>query len=173
MAKVNQRLVDALRRTANKLELGQKYQWGHMGSCNCGNLAQELTSLSKAEIHQYALLTRSGDWADQVSAFCPNSGLHMDLIIEEMLKVGLTREDLINLERLSDKKVLSSLPVGERHLKHNRREDVVKYLRAWAGLLAAAQEKHEAPSKERDFSAFFTPSTRKADEAEILEEVMA
>lgn len=135
MTSKKQKLVTALHKTANKLEHGQKYQWGHMGSCNCGNLAQELTNLSKAEIHRYALLSRSGDWADQVSAFCPNSGLHMDIIIEEMLRAGLTREDLINLERLSDKKVLSSLPIDERHLEHNKKSDVVKYLRAWADLL--------------------------------------
>jgi hypothetical protein len=148
MAKANTKLITALRHTADKLERGEKYQWGHMGSCNCGNLAQELTQRTKAEIHAYALRTRAGDWAEQVSAFCPNSGLHMDIIIDEMLQAGLSREDLMNLERLADKEVLASLPLEERYLKHNKRADVVKYMRAWAVLLEKQQVENTKQNKE-------------------------
>lgn len=135
MAKANPKLIEALQKTIQKLENGEKYQWGHMGSCNCGHLAQELTNLSKAEIHEYALMTRSGDWADQVSAFCANSGLHMDIIIDEMLRHGLTRQDLIHLERLSDQKILRRLPMEERYLKHNKKDDVIKYFKTWLEVL--------------------------------------
>jgi len=135
MAKANLKLIEAIRKTIQKLENGEKYQWGHMGSCNCGHLAQELTNLSKAEIHEYALMTRSGDWADQVSAFCSKSGLHMDIVIDEMLRAGLTREDLVNLERLADPKILKSLPKKDRYLKHNKKEDVIKYFKAWSSIL--------------------------------------
>ena len=55
MARPNLDLIAALRRTARKINDGAPYQWGHMGSCNCGNLAQELTKLTKAEIHAHAL----------------------------------------------------------------------------------------------------------------------
>ena len=40
MAKATPVLIEALRKTAKKLEKGARYQWGHMGCCNCGNLAQ-------------------------------------------------------------------------------------------------------------------------------------
>lgn len=138
MAQPSTFLTEALRRTADNLMQGAPYQWGHMGSCNCGNLAQEITQLSKAEIHEYAMQTRFGDWSEQTSEFCPTSNMPMDLVISEMLKVGLTRTDLKHLEKLSDKQVLKRLPATDRYLTHNKRDDVVKYLRAWADLLEEA-----------------------------------
>ena len=76
MARASINLIQALRRTANNLLSGSKYQWGHMGACNCGNLAQELTSLTKKEIHDYAMRGH-GDWSEQVDAFCPTSTMPM------------------------------------------------------------------------------------------------
>ena len=135
MAHANAALINALRRTAEKLAKGAAYQWGHMGSCNCGNLAQELTQLTKAEIHQFAMQGR-GDWREQVEEFCPTSGLPMDLLIADLLNYGLTTTDLQNLERLSDKKVLARIPVEKRYeLHHNVRNDVVLYMNEWARLL--------------------------------------
>ena len=95
MAKATLDLIAALRRTANRIEKGSPYQWGHMGSCNCGNLAQELTTFTKAEIHEFAMMGR-GDWNEQVEEFCPTSGLPMDLLIADMLNKGLTTSDLQN-----------------------------------------------------------------------------
>lgn len=135
MAHANAELIHALRRTAQKLAGGTAYQWGHMGSCNCGNLAQELTQLTKAEIHQFAMQGR-GDWREQVEEYCPTSGLPMDLLIADMLNHGLTTTDLQNLERLSDKRILARIPLERRNrLKHNNREDVVLYMTQWANML--------------------------------------
>ncbi len=135
MATANLPLVDALRRTARKLSSGAPYQWGHMGSCNCGNLAQELTRLSKAEIHQFAMQGR-GDWREQVEEFCPTSGLPMDLLIADLINHGLTTSDLQNLERLRDPRVLARIsPERRNRMRHNSREDVVLYLAEWARLL--------------------------------------
>ncbi len=135
MAKATLDLIAALRRTANRIEKGSPYQWGHMGSCNCGNLAQELTTFTKAEIHEFAMMGR-GDWNEQVEEFCPTSGLPMDLLIADMLNKGLTTTDLQNLERLSDAKVLARIPLYRRdQMRHNRRDDVVLYLNEWAILL--------------------------------------
>ncbi|WP_224998323.1 hypothetical protein [Cesiribacter sp. SM1] len=135
MAIASLHLIAALQRTAEKLAKGAPYQWGHMGSCNCGHLAQELTHFTKAEIHRRALLSRSGDWNEQLIDYCPTSGLPMDDVISELLTAGLDIEELKHLERLSDARVLQRLPVEERHLRHNYRNDVVKYLQTWAGLL--------------------------------------
>ncbi|MDX1902837.1 MAG: hypothetical protein SFU27_01665 [Thermonemataceae bacterium] len=136
MAKANLELIRALRRTAEKLEKGAKYQWGHMGSCNCGNLAQELTHYTKEQIHAYALESRMGDWADQTSAFCGESKLPLDMVISTMLEAGLDTDDLIHLERLSDEKVLKRIPQTQlRELQKNKREDVIIYLKAWSDLL--------------------------------------
>lgn len=47
-------LIGALRETAKRLEEGAQYAWGNHGSCNCGNLLQVITDLSKEEILTYA-----------------------------------------------------------------------------------------------------------------------
>jgi hypothetical protein len=138
MAKPSPELIAALRRTADRLQKGALYQWGHMGSCNCGHLAQELTRYSKAEIHQRALLSRSGDWNEQLIDYCPTSGLPLDDVIGELLEAGLDIDDLKHLERLSDPKILQHLPPAERYLRHNLRNDVVKYLQLWAHALEDA-----------------------------------
>ena len=134
MAKANLELVAAIRRAAKAIETGTQYQWGHMGSCNCGHLAQEITKLSKAEIHEYAM-RKYGDWTEQSMDYCPNSGQPLDLVISQMLEAGLDICDLKHLERLSDLNVLKRLGPEISHLKHNVRDDVVLYMQTWADLL--------------------------------------
>jgi len=135
MAKPSLELIGAIRRTAKKLKEGAPYQWGHMGSCNCGHLAQEITHFTKAEIHQFAM-RKSGDWSEQVLEYCPNSGYPMDMMITGLLTHGLTLNDLRNLEWLSDSKILNKLAV--RNLRRNDKEHVIAYMNAWAGILEDA-----------------------------------
>jgi hypothetical protein len=135
MAYPNNKIIDALRKTAEKLKNGAKYQWGHMGQCNCGNLAQEITSMSEDEIHIHALNTREGDWSEQTAEYCGISKLPMDIMITRMLEAGFTIQDLQNLEKLSDRNVLNRLPKEKRYLSHNSRADVITYMLAWADLL--------------------------------------
>lgn len=125
-------LIDALRKTAQNLADNKPYEWGHMGNCNCGNLAQVLLNISKTDIHKYAM-ERPGDWSDQLNDYCPTSGMHMDQLIFSLLQKGLSAQDLHELEYLKNKKVLAKL--GTTHLQHNKREDVIAYLRAWADVL--------------------------------------
>lgn len=134
MARSSVQLVQAIRHTAQRLAKGDNYQWGHMGSCNCGHLAQTITQYSKGQIHG-AAMGRHGDWREQLRDYCPQSGLPLDQIIDEMLAFGLSTDDLAHLERLSHPQVLQALPAAQRNLKHNVRQDVVLYLNTWADLL--------------------------------------
>jgi hypothetical protein len=134
MARPTPMLIEALRQTARNLKNGASYQWGHMGGCNCGNLAQELTRLDKNQIHRYAM-ERYGDWNKQLDDYCPASQMPIDVIINEMVMAGLQIEDLKHLEKLDDRAVLLRLPLEKRHLRHNVREDVVTYMNTWASLL--------------------------------------
>ncbi|MBC7446659.1 MAG: hypothetical protein H7330_01195 [Hymenobacteraceae bacterium] len=142
MARLSLSVVQALRTTARRLEAAaglKAYQWGHMGSCNCGHLAQTVCRLDPAAIHQRALLTRHGDWDDQLNDYCPHSGLPLDEVIDQMLDAGFSRADLAHLERLSDPVVRAVLgPARANALRHNERADVVLYLRTWADQLEAA-----------------------------------
>lgn len=134
MAKASVAVIQALRKTVENLEKGATYQWGHMGSCNCGNLAQVITNLDKSEIHKSAM-RRHGDWNEQLIDYCPTSGLPIDHIIDEMLAFGFSREDLAHLEKLSDPKILRSLPADKKYLKHNLKSDVILYLKTWGLVL--------------------------------------
>lgn len=135
MAIPNPELIAAIEKTVSKLQSGAAYQWGHMGACNCGNLAQELTKFSKAEIHQFAM-QRYGDWNEQLLDYCPTSGYPMDLMVSKMLEFGLSIDDLAHLERLSDPQILSRMEKEKRDkLNKNSREDVIYYMQTWANLL--------------------------------------
>jgi hypothetical protein len=152
MARATPELISALRRTVDRLAGETRYGWGHMGRCNCGHLAQSITGLTSAEIHASAL-AREGDWEEQANRYCPTSGLLIDTVLAAMFDLGLTREDVRHLERLSDPRVLRR--AGRAQLRFNRREDALRYLRAWAELL----EEQLAPSEEIGItSAISAPS---------------
>lgn len=136
MAKASIEIIQALRETAHKLKETSSYQWGHMGACNCGFLAQVVTSFTKDEIHRRAM-ERHGDWNEQLNDYCPSTGLPMDDLINAMLDFGFDADDLKHLERLSSPYILRSLPSDERYLKQNVRADVILYLETWADLLTA------------------------------------
>lgn len=136
MARASVSVITTLRKTADSIESSSTYQWGHMGACNCGFLAQEITRLRKDEIHNRAM-NGHGDWTEQLNDYCPTSGLPMDELISKMIEFGFDSADLKHLERLSDKNILQLLPYEERFLKHNNKADVAKYLRTWANLLEA------------------------------------
>lgn len=135
-------LARALRQTASRLRTSAAYQWGHFGACNCGHLAQTLTNKTEHEIHHAA--SERADWAAAALEYCPASGLPVDGIIDEMLSAGLTLTDIRQLEDLSDRRVLSRLPAGRRHLRRNDRAHLLLYLDAWAQML----EENVAPPME-------------------------
>jgi len=134
MARANAELIGALRRTAERLSGDVSYQWGHMGMCNCGHLAQSITGLASAEIHQSALI-REGDWEQQARDYCPTSGHLIDVVLAAMFDLGLTPDDVRYLEKLSDPAVIHRIG---RYLRFNSREDVILYMKTWAAMLEAA-----------------------------------
>ena len=134
MAKASIELIEILRNTVENMERATTYQWGHMGSCNCGFLAQEVTRLRKEEIHTRAMQGH-GDWTEQLNDYCPTSSLPMDNLITELLAAGFDTDDLKNLERLSDRKILDALSAEGRNLKYNIKPDVICYMKAWIALL--------------------------------------
>lgn len=132
MANPSIQIINALRKTAFQLKSGNRYEWGHMGSCNCGNLAQTITTFSRAEIQKYALEKR-GDWSDQLVDYCPTSGYPMDMIIERMIDFGFSKQDLNQLEWLSNPEILCEL--GVAYLDRNLKANTILYLETWANLL--------------------------------------
>jgi hypothetical protein len=134
MATANMALIDALRTTAARLRDGAYYAWGNHGGCNCGNLLQVVTKLSKEEILQYAH-TGAGEWTEIAEEYCGVTNAPMYLLMAKLEALGLTPTDIHNIEYLQDKAVLAELPSGFRWLKKNVREDVIAYFEAFAQLL--------------------------------------
>lgn len=134
MAKANPELIAALRRASFRISKEDNYQWGHMGHCNCGHLAQELSNLSPSEIHKIAM-QRSGNWNDQCQDYCSDSKMPIDILISELLGNGLSIEDLMDLEKLSNPKVLEAMKGIKKYPERNNKKDVALYMNTWADVL--------------------------------------
>jgi len=127
-------LIDALRNTATRLRNGAAYAWGNHGACNCGNLLQVITDLSKEEILTYAH-SGIGEWTELAEDYCGVSNAPVSLLLKKLQDTGLTPTDIHHLEYLDDRQVLNALPGGFRWLKRNQREDVILYFETFAQLL--------------------------------------
>ncbi|MEM0968704.1 MAG: hypothetical protein AAGJ31_05090 [Verrucomicrobiota bacterium] len=137
MANGNPELINALRVTAERLAEGARYEWGHMGRCNCGHLVQTVTDLSDVEIAT-SIDYELDEWTEHARDYCEGTGGKVDDFFEALREVGFAHEDVIHLENLSDRRVLDRLGKGT-HLRRNHRPDVVLYLDSLADLLEEAQ----------------------------------
>lgn len=135
MAKASTHLIEKLRETAENLESGADYSWGHVARCNCGHLAQTLLPLSSADIYKAARSCGLDEWSEYANEYCPASGAPIDDIMDALIKVGLELSDIHELEYLSNKKVLKALPGGFRYLTKGNRPDAALYFRTWASIL--------------------------------------
>jgi hypothetical protein len=140
MALATDYVINSLKQTIENLLETNDYQWGHMGACNCGHLARVVTNFTRAEIHQYALLTQEGDWNDMLNAYCTVSEAPIDMVISEMVNKGFSTSDLKHLEYLSDPKILQTL--GITLLNRNKKEDLILYLNTWVDLLEEQKLKY-------------------------------
>jgi hypothetical protein len=134
MAHANTQLIEALRETAKRLKEGAYYAWGNHGACNCGNLVQSVTVLSKEEILKYAQ-TGIGEWTELAEEYCEATNAPVNLLIHKLEMIGLTPTDIHNIEYLADREVLDALPEGFKWLKKNVREDVILYFETFANML--------------------------------------
>ena len=134
MATPNTTLIHALRETASRLRNGATYAWGNHGACNCGNLLQVITPLSRQEIMQHAQ-TGIGEWTELAEEYCGVTNAPVDLMVGKLQETGLTPSDIHNLEYLDNREVLERLPGGFRWLKKNVREDVILYFETYADML--------------------------------------
>jgi hypothetical protein len=134
MAKSNPELITALRETANRLIGGAKYEWGHMGRCNCGHLVQTITHMSDYEIVK-SIDFELAEWTEHAQDYCEGTGHKVDDLFSALHSVGFSRQDVIHLENLSDTRVLDRLENGRRYLQRNNPKDVTLYMNTLADLL--------------------------------------
>ncbi|MFW2476286.1 MAG: hypothetical protein ACN4EP_05200 [Sediminibacterium sp.] len=157
MANPNLTLIEALRNTANRLREGAHYAWGNHGSCNCGNLLQVITDLSKEEILTYAQ-TGIGEWTELAEDYCGVTNAPVSLLLKKLQETDLTPTDIHHLEYLDDREVLNALPGGFRWLKKNERDHVILYFETYATLL-----------EEKLIDSIEIPSFEPGKELELIE----
>jgi hypothetical protein len=134
MAKRNPALITALRQTADRIAGGARYEWGHMGRCNCGHLVQTVTDMSAYEIVK-SIDFQLDEWTEHAKDYCARTGHKVDDLFMALQNVGFSYQDVIHLENLSDSRVLARLPGGKRHLRRNQIGDVTLYMRTLADML--------------------------------------
>ncbi|MBK8975514.1 MAG: hypothetical protein IPM29_06280 [Planctomycetes bacterium] len=129
-------LSRALQITADRLAAGARYEWGHVGRCNCGHLVQTLTERSDVQILR-AFGQELAEWSEHARARCAETSHDVEELFATLAAVGCDRRHVQGLEQLDHPDVLARLPAGERDLRRNERDDVVRYLRAFAELAAS------------------------------------
>lgn len=158
MAYPNTTLIAALRNAAAQLKQGAHYAWGHHGACNCGNLLQVITKLSKEEILTYAH-TSPGEWTELAEESCQITHTPAGLLIQQLEQAGLTTTDIHHIEYLTDRAILEQLEGGFRWLKRNERADVIAYFEAFAQLL----EDQMVAAVKIDFTTLVSSQTEKME----------
>ena len=131
----NPKLKEALNTTIRRLRKDKTpYQWGHFGQCNCGHLAQTISSNSARDIHKSASFL-GGDWGVRIKEYCPVSRYLIDDIIRQLLTIGMEHQDIVHLENLSDPKVLAKIAGRPSRLERHSKTDALKYLEAMYELI--------------------------------------
>ena len=134
MPKSNPELIKALRETADRLSDGAKYEWGHMGRCNCGHLVQTITHMSDYDIAA-SLDFELDEWTEYAKDYCPGTGHKVEDLFMVLQQHGFSQGDVVHLENLSDKRVLKRIGGPQKHLRKNSVEDVQLYMQTMATLL--------------------------------------
>lgn len=134
-----------------------EFDWYKPCRCCCGLVAQILLNKTMVDLFndlnvRYKTLGMTDDqsWANLVNRICPITGRPTDEIFAQLYDEGLTRDDIIHLEYLSDPKVLALCPkkvetktvglifkkVVTTELNYDERDagDLANYLRGLAKL---------------------------------------
>lgn len=74
-------------------------------------------------------------WQNVIGFYCPVTGIPNNELFRQLFQCGLNQRDLINLEYLDDREVLTRMAAKRRKLfprkiKYDYPEDVTDYMRA-------------------------------------------
>lgn len=141
MARPDTRLINSLRKTAQRLKSGAPYEWGHMGRCNCGHLIQTVMKMSDYEIVR-SIDFELDEWTEHARHYCNDTRHKVDDIFYNLENIGFGYRDVMNMEYLSDPAVLEVLPGEKRFLRRNNKDDVILYMDTLADILEKENEEY-------------------------------
>jgi len=175
---MNTKLITAIRQAADALENGTfNYQWSKPHQCNCGVVASALLGKTPKQLNKMIPKGDSRSWKNMVEEFCPVSGTPRRVIFQKLMDCGMTTKDMVELEALSNPKVLAKCNFGKEVYTHttgwlwwkkthvhevvnkaqfDHKAHVVIYLRAWANLLSEQEDEisiQQVPSRVTQLSA--------------------
>lgn len=134
MSKEPKTIVEALQQTAQRIDSGARYEWGHMGRCNCGHLVQTLTGMTDTKIAA-AVNHEIDEWSEHAKDYCSQTGHPVDELFRILEDVGFSHQDVVSLERLTDRRVLRELGDRGQNLRRNHPPDVSLYMRTLAEVM--------------------------------------
>lgn len=147
-------LIKALRETVLDLELNRKeYDWMKVNSCNCGILAQNICGMDDDTLTANRDI---GAW----SLVCKSTGENMSVVMKKMLSVGLTLQNIIDLEKLSSPEILKEASLNTWGVAMDNKELVIRYMKAWIRILEREEVVPEikpinaAPNKPMQFISY-------------------
>lgn len=152
--------IEALQKTIYNLENDvYEYNWNSCDTCNCGILARTLMNGSYAIRNGlYNSPVSVGNGAFSRHAYCLKTDLPLPKVFQVLKNAGFNYDDMVELELLGNKEVLSRIGYGYftcyygrtiiDSLAYGNKEIVVKYMKAWVEILKEEQQpthKDETP----------------------------
>ena len=75
------------------------------------------------------------EWTEYADAYCKGTHKFIDDLFQELEEYGLSHEDILHLENLSDPKITRTFPLESRYLQRNDPKHVSIYMRRFAEQL--------------------------------------
>lgn len=129
-------LADALRVAAVRVK-SDEYQWTEASRCNCGMLCQVVTGMNSKTLRDAMIkLEWYGAWSIlSERAICSQTGEPVNAIAARLLDSGISRRDICDLELLGNVEILKRAGLTFSSCEYQSRQDVARYMLAWADLI--------------------------------------
>jgi hypothetical protein len=143
------------------------YNWIEADSCNCGLIAQAVTGLTQSslrleltELNKEFPDREDHTWKAMTNRICPITGVSENIIFKQLQEAGMTRENIIHLEYLSDPVILKKMRRDRKFIQrikdlftrpkkyYTKKQNLILYLTAWKEVLI---EKETALVSEKKF----------------------
>ncbi len=140
-----------------------EYKWTSQQSCNCGVVVQallgttkeatiklfdearfDIENLIKAKCDSSGEIIENGShrtWREVAQQHCSVTGQPLHRVFELLCEAGLKMQDIVHLEYLNNKAILEVAKIDTKEKEYyTKKENLIKYLRAWVGILEGKKE---------------------------------
>jgi hypothetical protein len=152
-----QNLINSLKKAVKALkEDSVYYNWSNQCHCNAGIVCQAALGINAEQLEEskeelFGKLERinktlssnkkiTQSWKNAIHYSCPLTGQSYPQIIKDLESIGITKEDIINLEYLSNPVILANSSIEKEGDDYpveyyKEKENLIKYLVSWIEIL--------------------------------------